>query len=96
MSGSSMVPVVRLGIADLERRLGVDRSTIWRWYRSGKLPAPEYVMDARTWRLDVIEAWEQAQLSRPPEARRGASNLAGGHEPSSGTVASFGSNRRAS
>ncbi len=67
--------LVRLGIADLEARLGVERSTIWRWYRSGKFPEPEYVSDRRTWRLDVVEGWEQAQLARPPEARRGARNL---------------------
>ncbi len=74
---SNIAPVVRLGIAEVEARLGVDRSTIWRWYRAGKFPEPEYVSDRRTWRLDVIEGWEQAQLARPASARRGARNLTG-------------------
>ncbi len=75
MSSSNVPAVVRLGVADLEARLGVDRSTVWRWYRAGKFPEPEYVSDRRTWRLDVVERWEAAQLARPPEARRGARNL---------------------
>lgn len=70
--------VVRLGIAEIEARLCVNRSTIWRWYRVGRFPEPEYVSDRRTWRLDVIEAWEAAQIARPAEARLGARNLAGG------------------
>lgn len=73
--------VVRLGVADLEARLGIDRSTLWRWYRAGKFPEPEYVSDRRTWRLDVVEGWEREQLARPPEARRGARNLSGGVKP---------------
>jgi predicted DNA-binding transcriptional regulator AlpA len=69
-------PVVRLGISDLEARFNADRSTIWRWYKSGRFPAPEYLADRRVWRLDVIEAWEAERLSRPPEARRGNTNIA--------------------
>jgi predicted DNA-binding transcriptional regulator AlpA len=78
---SNIHPVVRLGVAELEARLGVDRSTIFRWYKGGKFPAPEYINDRRTWRLDVVEAFEQAQLARPPEARRGAANFGGGAKP---------------
>jgi predicted DNA-binding transcriptional regulator AlpA len=69
--------VERLGISALERRLGVDRSTIWRWYTATppKFPAPEFIGERRVWRLDVIEAWEQAQLARTGEGRGGAKNL---------------------
>ncbi len=68
----------RIGIAELEQRLGIDRSTIWRWYRAGKFPEPEYLTDRRTWRLEVVEAWEQERLARPASDRRGARNLEGG------------------
>lgn len=74
---STVAPVVRIGVAALEARLGVDRSTIWRWYRAGKFPEPEYIADRRTWRLDIVEGWEAQQLARPPEVRRGARNLTG-------------------
>lgn len=67
--------VVRLGIREVEARIGVRRSTLWRWYRTGRFPEPEYVTDARTWRLDELVKWEQAQLARSPAARRGRRNL---------------------
>jgi len=79
--------VVRLGIRDLEARLGADRSTIWRWYRAGKFPEPHYIGDRRVWLLSDVEAWEAAQITRKVEAweaaqitrkaseRRGAKNL---------------------
>lgn len=77
---SHTAPVVRLGVAELEARFGVDRSTLWRWYRSGRLPEPEYIADRRTWRLDVIESWERDELARPASARR--NNLrSGGAKP---------------
>lgn len=68
-------PVRRIGIRELEQRLACDRSTIWRRYRSGRLPEPEYLGDRRVWRLDVIEDWERQQIARPPEAR--SNNLRG-------------------
>lgn len=83
-SGSGSVPavhpvvavlsVVRVGVRDLESRLGLDRATIWRWYRAGKFPAPHYLADKRVWFLSEIEAWEAAQMARPASDRRGAKN----------------------
>ena len=67
---AALVPVVRLGIREVEARLGVHRATIWRMCRDGRLPNPEYLSDRRTWRVDVLEAFEKQQLARPPEARR--------------------------
>lgn len=67
--------VVRIGVRELEARLGVDRSTIWRWYRASKFPAPHYLADRRVWLLSDVEAWEGQQMARAPEARRGARNL---------------------
>lgn len=62
------LPVVRLGIAELERRLGVERSTIYRWYRAGKFPEPHFLMERRVWFLGEIEAWERQQMARPAKA----------------------------
>lgn len=75
METSTPTDVRRLGIAELERRLGLHRTTIWRKCRAGDMPAPHYLGDARRWWLHEIEAWEAAQAARPPEARRGARNL---------------------
>jgi predicted DNA-binding transcriptional regulator AlpA len=50
--------VRRLQISELERRVGAERTTIGRWIRSGKFPAPERFGQRRVWRLDVLEAWE--------------------------------------
>ena len=69
--------LVRLGIADLEQRLNVDRSTIFRWYKTGRFPEPTYLDDRRVWPLDAVLAWEAERLARPASARRGARNLAG-------------------
>ncbi|WP_242352404.1 AlpA family transcriptional regulator [Anaeromyxobacter sp. SG64] len=67
----------RLGIAEVEARLGVDRTTIWRWYRAGKFPAPHYLGERRSWFLGEIEAWEARRMAAlaSPDARRGARNL---------------------
>jgi predicted DNA-binding transcriptional regulator AlpA len=67
--------IIRLRVKDLEARLGIDRVTLWRWYRSGRFPEPQYLGERRTWLLSDIEAWEQRQLSRSKEERRGAKNL---------------------
>lgn len=67
--GGAPPPVRRLGIADVERRVGMERSTIWREYNAGRFPAPEYLGERRVWRLDVLEAWERKQLARPRKPR---------------------------
>ncbi len=68
--GTAGDKLVRLGIADVEHRLSVDRSTIWRWYRAGKFPAPHYIGDRRCWSLQEIEQWEAEQIARPATSRR--------------------------
>jgi predicted DNA-binding transcriptional regulator AlpA len=57
--------VVRIGIADLEARLGVDRSTVWRMCRAGAFPAPSYVGTRRVWEVAEVEAWEAEQRAVP-------------------------------
>lgn len=43
---------------DLARRLGVDRSTIWRWVRNSIIPPPIQIgPQVRGWRADDIERW---------------------------------------
>ncbi len=67
--------VERIGIAALEKRLGVERSTIFRWYRAGTFPEPHYLCDRRVWFLADVEQWEREQMARPPDVRRGAKNI---------------------
>ena len=52
-----MAEVHYLKVKELAQRLGVSRSTIWEWSRTGKLPKPVKLGDAVTrWRSDEIEA----------------------------------------
>lgn len=67
----------RLGIAEIEERLGKCRVTIWRWCRAGRFPLPHYIGERRCWWLHEIEAWEREEMARPTNARRGARNLTG-------------------
>ncbi len=67
-------PVVRrLGIAEVEARVGVDRSTLYRWYQSSRFPRPFYSGSLRTWSESDIFTWEQKQQQVP---RRGARGIA--------------------
>ena len=66
------VAVTRIGIAQLAARLGVDRSTIWRWYQAGTFPRPHYLGERRAWLLSDVEAWERERMARPSESRAGA------------------------
>lgn len=67
----------RLGIAAVERRTGWHRTTIWRKQKAGDFPACHYIGERRMWWQHDLEAWEAAQMARPPRARRGAANLTG-------------------
>jgi predicted DNA-binding transcriptional regulator AlpA len=59
MTSSPRVEVVRVQVSDLERRLGIERTTLRRWIRAGKFPEPERFGQRRVWRLDVVERWER-------------------------------------
>ena len=55
-----------VGIADVERLTGRERSTIARQVRAGRFPAPlGYLGTRRAWRLSDVEGWIAAQLARP-------------------------------
>ena len=72
---SSVEAPRRLGIAELEQRLGRNRVTIWRWCRDGRLPRPHYLGERRCWFEADIAAWEVAEMARPAAGRRGARNF---------------------
>jgi predicted DNA-binding transcriptional regulator AlpA len=75
------VPSVRrLGVAELETRIGLDRSTIYRKYEAGGFPRPSYYGTRRTWDLAEVEAWEAEQRAAPhkPQVRGIAARKTGG------------------
>ncbi len=53
--------VRRIGIAELEQRLGRDRTTIARWIKTGAFPAPAWIGTRRCWILADVERWIAAQ-----------------------------------
>lgn len=75
MSREQETPPSRIGIAELEHRLGRDRATIWRWYRTGRFPPPHYIGERRCWFEADIARWEAVEMARPADQRRGAGNL---------------------
>ncbi len=58
----------RLNIQDVEKFTGVNRMTIWRWYKAGKLPAPHYINQKRYWYETELLQWENEAVSNvaPP------------------------------
>jgi predicted DNA-binding transcriptional regulator AlpA len=60
----------RIGIAELETRLGVNRATVYRWYRAGSFPKPHFIGNRRAWWLHEVAAWEDSRVGRPMTERR--------------------------
>lgn len=73
MSARRSPAVCRLGISELETRLGVCRRTLARWCGAGTFPQPHYVGQARKWLLADVEAWERTKVSHQAPARPGLS-----------------------
>ncbi|MHB8743680.1 MAG: helix-turn-helix transcriptional regulator [Sulfuricaulis sp.] len=45
-------------VAEAARRLGVNRSTLWRWVASGIMPPPlKLGPAARGWKAETLERW---------------------------------------
>ncbi len=55
-----------VGAAYVYARYGVGETTIWRWCRDGRFPAPVRTPGGvRRWRVSDLEAWER-QLAEQP------------------------------
>ena len=61
-----------IGAPRLERlravcaRVGVGRSTIYRWIAEGKFPAPARIGDhTAAWDARLVDRWIEARLARP-------------------------------
>jgi predicted DNA-binding transcriptional regulator AlpA len=65
-STTTTTPPRWLGIAELERRLGVSRCSIWRWTKQGTFPAAAYFGSRRAWLESDIAAWETRQIEAQP------------------------------
>lgn len=60
------------GPADLARRLGVSRSTIYRLRDQGALPAPLVIGGTLRWDPRIIEEWIRQGAPAPEGGRRAA------------------------
>jgi predicted DNA-binding transcriptional regulator AlpA len=62
----------RLGIREVERLSGLDRSSIWRKYTAEppQFPRPHYIGNRRMWFAAELEKWAAEQMARPTWARR--------------------------
>jgi predicted DNA-binding transcriptional regulator AlpA len=69
----------RVAVAELERRLATDRSTLWRWYSAEppRFPRPHYLGTRRLWWQSEILAWEAEHTTRETPAAPPAAGSAG-------------------
>lgn len=54
-------------LPEVQRRVGVSKSTIYGWARNGQFPAPVKIGSAEkisAWRASDIEAWLRSQLEK--------------------------------
>ena len=73
-----------LTVREVARRLNIGTRTVWRWSRSGELPAPVRLGKARRvvrWKAAEIEGYLQHALTPPagspsPNGRNGGMPLA--------------------
>ena len=49
-----------LSARDLGTLLGVNKSTVWSWHNSGRIPMPVRIGGATRWRAGEIRAWVAA------------------------------------
>lgn len=76
MAKAAAVPLeALLGISDVEAAVNRNRTTLWRWVRAGKFPAPGYVGNRRVWRESVVRGWLEAELARATSPASRAANL---------------------
>ena len=58
---------------EVQRRVGVSRSTVWRLTRRGLFPRPVLIgLQAKGWRSDEIDTWVESR--QPRDGGDGATN----------------------
>ena len=57
---------------EVERRIGIGRSTIYKLMREGRFPAPYQIAGAARWSLREVEDWLAKQPRRTGKARQDA------------------------
>jgi predicted DNA-binding transcriptional regulator AlpA len=74
---ATAVVVIRLGTAEVARRVGRSACTLWRWYTAEppRFPRPHFIGDRRAWFEHEVSAWEAEQMARPATDRRSTRNL---------------------
>ena len=56
-----------ISAAELGKLLGVNKSTVWSWHSSGRIPLPVKLGGTTRWKAEEIRRWVEA--SCPPRAR---------------------------
>ncbi|RND30477.1 AlpA family phage regulatory protein [Vibrio cholerae] len=59
---SNKTILIRCG--DLTKELGVSKSTIWRWCRTGEMPKPLQLGRIIAWERTVIEQWLESKRTQ--------------------------------
>ena len=49
-----------ISAAELGKLLGVNKSTVWSWHSSGRVPQPVRIGGATRWRAEEIRQWIDA------------------------------------
>ena len=49
-----------LSASELGALLGVNKSTVWSWHSSGKIPLPVRIGGTTRWRAEEIQGWVKA------------------------------------
>lgn len=64
-----------LRLREVQHRVGLGRSTIYRWMDEGKFPRPYSIGDyAVRWLESEIEQWIESKLNREPEKIRSSTD----------------------
>jgi prophage regulatory protein len=54
---------------EVANRLGISKSTLWKWTDEGRFPKPALVgPNVRAWRDDVVAAWMRKRPIKEAEA----------------------------
>jgi len=56
-----------ISAAELGKLLGVNKSTVWNWHSSGRIPMPVHIGGTTRWKAEEIRRWVEAGC--PPRAQ---------------------------